>query len=186
MKSFIKMPPRVTSGIFTYLNDPESQNLVIMGNFNIDLLFTNSLTNRWLDLFTLLGLMQLTHDPKRVTISSRSIIDHISVSRTENIKLATVIKWGNSDHFPTALVYKRNSFTKHRHTYATYRSYKSLDEASFRADLGNAPWSLLDSCDNVDYMLDIWYRLFNSVVDIHLPVEKKNCQAPHSTGLDKR
>ena len=134
----------------------ESPNLIIMGDFNIDLLTMNSLSKKWLDLFNIHGLTQLIYEPTRVTISTKSIIDHIFVSKTENIKLATVIKCGNSEvHFPTALVYKRINFTKHRHTYITYPSYRSLDEDSFVTDLGNVPWSLLESCDNVDDKLDL-------------------------------
>ena len=60
------------------------------------------------------------------------------------------------------------------HTYITYRSFKLFKEVDFcNDDLSNSPWNILDACDDVDDMLDLWYQLFIKVVDKHLPIKKR-------------
>ena len=142
-----------------------------MGDFNIDLLVDNPLSKAWLDLLNLHGLTQIISEPTRVTMNSKILIDHVFVSKIENINSSKVIHCGNSDHFHTGLTYKRNCYSKQHHTYITYRSFKSFDSTSFLTDLDNLPWSILDSYDNVDDLVDTWYRLFHSVVNLHLPLK---------------
>ena len=63
----------------------ESQALILMGDFNIDLLVDNSHSRVWLDLLNLHGLTQIITEPTRVTTNSRTLIDHVIVSNTEYV-----------------------------------------------------------------------------------------------------
>ena len=63
----------------------ESQALILMGDFNIDLLVDNSHSRAWLDLLNLHGLTQIITEPTRVTTNSRTLIDHVIVSNTEYV-----------------------------------------------------------------------------------------------------
>ena len=44
------------------------------------------------------------------------------------------------------------------------------------------PWSILDSHDNLDDLVDTWYRLFHSVINLHLPL--KTCRVELPKQLD--
>lgn len=73
--------------------------IIIFGDFNIDLLNPAS-KNRWLDNVTSpLLLNQLISEPTRITNSSRTLIDHIYSSKCGNIAKSGVIKYSLSDHF---------------------------------------------------------------------------------------
>ena len=73
--------------------------IIIFGDFNIDLLNPTS-KNRWLDNVTSpLLLNQLISEPTRITNSSRTLIDHIYSSKSDNIAKSGVIKYSLSDHF---------------------------------------------------------------------------------------
>ena len=117
-------------------------------------------------------------DSTRVTATSISIIDHAYVSNPENIKQVKVPKIGCSDHFPICLVVKRRFIQKQDHVYISYRSFKLFNETEFLNDLSNASWNILDTTDNVNDMLELWYSLFFTVIDKHLPIKKKRVKYP--------
>ena len=73
--------------------------IIIFGDFNIDLLNQTS-KNRWIDNVTSpLLLKQLISEPTRVTNTSRTLIDHIYSSNCKNILEAGIIKYTLSDHY---------------------------------------------------------------------------------------
>ena len=82
-------------------------------------------------------------------------------------------KIGLSDHFPTCIVMKGSFGKKHSHTTIRYRTYKNFDQAKLLEDLHQVPWSTIDLFDNIDDCLDVWYNLFNGVIDKHLPWKEK-------------
>ena len=57
-------------------------------------------------------------------------------------------------------------------------SFKLFNETEFLNDLSNASWNILDTTDNVDDMLELWYSLFFTVIDKHLPIKKKRVENP--------
>ena len=40
------------------------------------------------------------------------------------------------------------------------------------SDLDTAPWSVMDALEDVDCQWDFWKRLFNEIVDLHVPMKK--------------
>ena len=60
-----------------------------------------------------------------------------------------------------------------KHQIITTRSWKDNSIKYFVADLQNAPWSSLDSFDDVDDMYSVWESLFKSLIDSHFPLKRK-------------
>ena len=78
----------------------ESKELILLGDFNIDLQKSNSQWTYNLDTYNLHQLIKL---PTRVTQNSATLIDHIYVSETR-YAIETCVPISNvSDHYPRAL-----------------------------------------------------------------------------------
>ena len=100
------------------------------------------------------------------------MIDHIYVSNEENVSRASVSKIGISDHCAVFCNRKINScFKKKSHKSITYRSFKHFNENDFLNDLMLVDWSVLESIDYVDTMLETWYSLFMDTVNTHAPLK---------------
>ena len=91
--------------ILVYIRDNCKNDIVIHGDFNIDLkLRENSFADRFLILMSSFGLMPVILRPTRITVNTRSIIDNIFVSDTTMLRSSKVIKSKISDHFPIYIV----------------------------------------------------------------------------------
>ncbi len=124
-----------------------------MGDFNIDLLKSDSDSTNWLDLIENFQFSQLISEPTRNTDKTASLIDHMFTSTPERVRAVEVAKINISDHFPTIAVFKDSFGSKHTHTSIKYRCYKTFNEERFIEDLDNAPWEQLQYIDNVDESL---------------------------------
>ena len=155
----------------------EIKGVIILGDFNINLLNEYSIVRRWMDVFNDFGMIQLLSEPTRIADISLSLIDHAYVLNPENIRYTGTINCGASDHFPICVVYKKkfsgiSQEHVQSHEYITYRSFKKFNEEDYLKDLSTIPWDIIDSTD-IDMMLEKWYDLFLCVVNMHLPIKQR-------------
>ena len=151
----------------------EGYQLTILGDFNIDLMVNNTASYSWLNLTKNFQLKQLVNKPTRVTSSSSTLVGHIFTSHPAKVRNVDVPKIGLSDHYPTCVVFKNNFGTKRCHSTIKYRSFKNFDQKQFLDDLNQCPWNSINSTENIDNMLEIWYTLFLDVINKHLPLQTK-------------
>ena len=153
----------------------EEKEIIMLGDFNYNLLSETSAAKQWLDITSSLNLKQLVQVPTRVTDTTRTLIDHAFTNSCENIINVTVPVYAISDHFPVCLTRKiTKDFDKGPvHKFISYRDTKSFDESAFVSDLENQPWSVIDIFDNANDALDYFSTLFNSVLSKHAPEKKK-------------
>ena len=52
------------------------------------------------------------------------------------------------------------------------RSYKHYDAGAFARDIAEAPWSVVESFDDVDEKLDAFHLLFDPILDQHAPIRR--------------
>ena len=69
------------------------------------------------------------------------------------------------------IVFVRNKNSEH--ITITYRNNGRLDKESFIATLKEAPWDCAFVFENINVVVDAWYKLFNSVLDEYLPQIQK-------------
>ena len=72
--------------------------IVIMWDTNIDLMKRNSNTKKYEDCLHTLQLQQIIQHPTRLTDRTSTLIDHISVNRTEMYYTSGTLELGISDH----------------------------------------------------------------------------------------
>ena len=56
--------------------------------------------------------------------------------------------------------------------YVIRRSYKHYDASAFARDIAEAPWSVVESFDDVDEKLDAFHLLFDPILEQHAPIRR--------------
>ncbi len=143
----------------------ENKDIILMGDFNIDLLRDDEVAITWKDFIDGFSLKQVIEEPTRVTTQRQSLLDHMYVTQPNNIRQWSVPKSWMSDHFPTSMVHKATTVFKGHHVMIHYRSTKNLHPEKITADLEKVPWSILDMFDDPDEALDIWMSLYENVIN---------------------
>ena len=154
------------------LVNAKSSNVLLLGDFNLDLLKSHP---AWESTYSLFGLSQLIKCPTRVTPTSATLLDHIYTNinnRIINPRLSTI---SLSDHSPVMCTWscKLPKVKGKGHTTIEYRSFKNFDKDSFLMDLHVADFSQIYQCDDPNNALTVWYDGFMNIVDKHAPVRKK-------------
>ena len=152
----------------------ENKEMVIMGDLNIDWCRPHAIPTRWMSIIDAFNLNQIITGVTRTTETSNTCIDHIYVTRPENVRATKVAHIGLSDHFPVCFTRKKTyRDALNCHKTIKYRSCKNLDEAAFLSDLRNVPWSVCETFDDPNDALDCWYKLFMDIVDTHAPMKER-------------
>ena len=153
--------------------------IVVLGDFNCDY-SPNISTKEVNDLkfvTEMHQLQQMIYLPTRVTSHSKTIIDLFYTSKPELYNNCGVIQSSLSDHFMIYAV-REGKPVKGDHKFIEYRCFKSFDEQLFVNDLCCVPWKKIEKLKNVNNALKLWYHMFESVVDKHIP---KKCKRVKST-----
>ncbi len=125
----------------------ENKEIILMGDSNINFLRYDKVTITWTVLIDVYSLTLVIEEPTtctRVTPQRQSLLDHMNVMRSNNIRQWSVLKSGMSDRFPTSMVHKTTTVFKGHHVIIHYRSTKDLDSEKLTAHLEKVPWSILD------------------------------------------
>ena len=145
-----------------YLKNNE---IILLGDFNVDYLTSTKFKKHPL-IKTLydLHLVQLVNAITRPL--SDTCLDHIWSSHPERMNTIRTISSGLSGHLPIVGIrtFKRETKNGKEHTTITYRDFKKLN----KEQLNNA-FMFEDSND----VLDAWYKVFEDVVNTHLPLKHK-------------
>ena len=146
----------------------DTSEIIIMGDFNIDLLKPQT---PWLDITSSYNLTQLVNSPTRLTASSQTLIDHIYTTHEQNISELCVPIYGCSDHLPVCLTWnkKGTKIPKTGHKHCTYRSFSTFNEDQFLFDLSCSNLCNVYNITDPEMALDYWIQTFNSVYDKHAP-----------------
>ena len=153
----------------------ESKEIILLGDFNLNMLDSNYIVRNWLQFTESVNLTQLVDSPTRVTATSATVIDHAYTNKPENIVEVFVPCYAISDHYPVCLTRKlsnKNS-SEPKHKTITYRSMSHFETSAFLTDLEAQPWSTLDIFDNPNDALDFFMQIFETVLDQHAPQRSK-------------
>ena len=95
-------------------------------------------------------------EPTRVTNNSSSLLDVLIASRPDQFKDVGILDITLSDHYRIYGVMNMLGTRHIKHRIITTRSWSEDAVDSFLADLETAPWSVIDSFDNIDDMCSTW------------------------------
>ena len=155
--------------------------IVLLGDFNIDLLKPHT---AWESTFSLFGLKQVIKEPTRITASSATLLDHIyttDLSKISNIKVSDV---SVSDHCPVLCtwLYRHKNDLKTNHLELEYRSYKHFNKDRFLYDLSLANFASVCKCSDPNDALKTWYNIFMPILNKHAGIRRKRVRQKSAPG----
>ena len=146
LDDFVKMMDKVSEG---------NSNIVLLGDFNIDLLKSQP---AWESTTSLFGLHQLINCATTITQTSATLLDHIYANNEQMVSKVQVSDICISEHCPCKPTRK---LAKGRTT-IQYRSFKHFNQGDFLQDLNSAPFTAVFSVSDPTKALSAWYEAFLS------------------------
>jgi hypothetical protein len=149
---------------------PSHNNILVMGDFNTDLLSPGTFDYRQLtSIFYSCNLTFLPLHATHHTANSHTLLDLIAVSDPSQIlHHGQISVTGISSHDLVFCVY---SFSYHRPktNFIQYRDHSKINIPLFVSDAFSLPWDSIYSMDNVDDMVYTFNNLLLSLYDKHAP-----------------
>lgn len=146
----------------------EGKELILLGDFNCDVGGRHHLQAGLADLAIELNLSQLIAEPTRVTETSSTTIDLLFSTNASQFVQSDCVHTSLSNHHMIYGVLKAK-VTRNQSMYQEVRCLAKCNADDLLTDLATAPWSLVDSCEDVDDMWECWKQLFFHVLDSHAP-----------------
>jgi hypothetical protein len=152
----------------------KKEEIVIVGDFNVDLLENTSFSDKLISQFLPLGLLQRVSIPTRVQGKSKSLIDHAYVRSNKQV-LSNVLVTDISDHFATLTVFpkwkKQTLKSKITKRWLTPESYEQINHL-----LSAETWEKFHLL-SVNEMADQLISKITEALDIVAPVEKRKIKS---------
>ena len=117
----------------------DKYSVVILGDFNVNLLSDDEKSCALLNMMECYGLHQLIEVPTRITKSSKTLIDHIYTNIHDYFETGC-IEIDVSDHFPVYVLLKMVNNHVLQQKKIKCRNYKHFQPENFCRDLQNANW----------------------------------------------
>ena len=130
----------------------------------------NSEGRALLSFFTDVNATQLIDKPTRVTATSRTLIDIITVSNPGLMRRSDVQELTISDHY---LVYASLDLKvpKQSKISITTRTFKNYVAEEFAEDISRVPWDSLELLNSIDEKVEAFNDLFMACLDKHAPLK---------------
>ena len=141
----------------------DNKEVIVLGDFNFNLLQENTNSKPWIRTFDFLHLNQIIDQPTRVTDTSETLIDHVYTNVPCNITEHTVPHYLISYHFPICVTRKLNNTCESVpvHNSISYRDTRHLDEQQFLFDMENLPWFMFCEAEDPNVALDLFETFFS-------------------------
>ena len=155
--------------------------VVVCGDLNVNLLDPNHPQSFLLSDLSdkSLNLLQPIASPTSITCNSATLLDIFLSSSQRIVRSSHVVDIGISDYSDISLGLCWSK-PKPRSSTVLHRSFKRFHPDKFKADLSDAPWSVMGIFDHVDNKTDFFSQLFLQVLNDHTPlcrvrVKKNGC-----------
>ena len=150
------------------------KHIVIMGDFNIDLLkcASSSYSHDFLTSLQSCSLVPTIDKPTRVRSTSATLIDNIFINNPDQVVVSGNIISDISDHFSHFCILK-SMRDKIQIKKTKVRDFSRFSRDSFEADLSNVNWNALlnkRTCD-ADNLFSSFYNKFNKLINKHAPMK---------------
>ena len=194
-------PPDESVDIFRQLEeslqflDNENKEVILLGDTNCDVLANHSSTEptsanslpahskRLMEIYDLFGFQQLIDKATRVTLTSKTLIDHIATTNKSNIVVSDVKEISLSDHFLVYCVRKFRGASKKQHKIISTRQMKNFSEEDFLKDLSKVDWKkIVTSTDDISLIVEQWSNMFSIILEKHAPTRNRRVSEKFSPG----
>ena len=158
------------------------ENIIFMGNFNIDIRCKGVGSNNLSDLCDLFHLTNIVKSDTYFTKTHTSLIDLTLTSKPSSFNKTLVTETGLSDYHKMITTFFKLHFSRLRPEVITYANYKKFHEEKFLNDLKETYIIMNEKDPNQNYQS--LTKTFLTIVNKHAPLKKKivrGKQAPFMT-----
>lgn len=153
----------------------EDKTIMLMGDFNIDLLKydSNKDSTTFLDTMYTSFLLPYITIPTRVTTHSKTLIDNIFSNNIEEGLTSGNIITTISDHYAQFLIQKSIKIEKNQ-TNLFRHNFKNFNDALFDFELENKDWKSILEIDkkDIDISFNNYMLTFSNLLQQHAPLKK--------------
>ena len=154
----------------------ENKHLILLGDFNIDLLTcsTEISHSKFLDTLGAFQILPTITLPTRVTEDSSTLIDNIFTSPNSFSSISGNLTVAISDHLPQFHILQIDSDLKYKPPLPFRRDWSKFDDDKFKAEFNSTDWDNLLNMQqlNVEHSFNSFMTRFNSLYDKHVPLKQ--------------
>ena len=142
--------------------------MVILGDFNSDLIAKGYEGRRLLRILGSHDLHNVIKEPTRVTETTSTLLDLLITTDTSKITASGTFDPGLSDR---CLIYGIIKLTRSRTSpkYINAKNYKRVNVDRLKHDFSTAPWSAIEAFEDVDDVAWAWETLYKDIISEHIP-----------------
>ena len=157
----------------------ENKNVILLGDFNIDLMHYDSDNNtcNFLDTIMSNSLLPLILRPTRITTHSKTLIDNIFTNIVENEVISGNITCSISDHLSQFAIFKiQIGNKKKKTTESPKRDFSKFNRDNFILDILEVDWigQLETTKNDANHSMKKLLAITNSLLDRHAPYKKNS------------
>lgn len=154
----------------------ENKDLVLMGDYNIDLLKYDTIDSvtEFLNIMQSNSLIPLILKPTRITTKSKTLIDNIFTNVINIPHMAGNLAYSVSDHLPQFAILD-TGYKQHKSIQNTLkRSFKNFERNDFLADFSCIDWDLTfqNFPNDPNRQTEMFLSTVNNLLDKHAPYVK--------------
>ena len=150
----------------------ENKQILLLGDFNINLLHSSSDRNT-LSFLNNLGSHLIIPNiflPTRITDHSMTLIDNIFSSITGFDSFSGNFLYSISDHLPQFHLLRRPPSTQPKQQNMQRKDWKNFDQENFVLDFLAINWDTeLYNIDDVDHAFEVFNSKIQNLIDLHVP-----------------
>jgi len=162
-------------------NISDRSNLIILGDFNLDVLQfgSNNKCNDYVDLLFSFGLLQIVTRPTRCNDNSATLIDHIVTNIKAPVYDINILTSRISDHFPVIFTLPFNKKIPSSNKTITKRFFTNENVLKFKTALNNINWNVVRDAEDAQVSYNSFSDIFFNFYELYFPkvtlkVNKKN------------
>ncbi|XP_060607821.1 uncharacterized protein LOC132759963 [Ruditapes philippinarum] len=156
-----------------------------LGDLNIDWLDkTSSVFMKYECVLKIFNLTQIIKEPTRITLNTKTLIDHILCSHSDKVFQSGTLPIGLSDHLPVYCTRKLQKGTFNKHKNIIIRSMKNYSAEIFIHNLKLCDWSSMFTAKSVDESWLLFKDMFLSVLNVVAPVKEVRLKQRSEPWLD--
>ena len=162
----------------------DTQNVVILGDVNVNMLKTNMLTD-WLDIN---GFKNIIKEPTCFK-GQPSLIDVVITNVPKRFQKSISVDTGLRDFHKMVCVCTKLHVPQQKTTTITYRSYTNFHREDYLYDLCTAPFHVSEIFDDIEDAYSFWDTLMRGIVDEHAPLKQRKIKGnstPYMNGELRR
>ena len=152
----------------------KARNIVLMGDFNVDLMKHNNSkdVSDFLATLTSNSFFPFVTLPTRITAHSKTLIDNIFMNFHSPDIISGNLTVSISDHLPQFVIIPTTDKAQ-QNIPVVRRCFKNFNQDNFMNDISNCDWdNYINEKDNVNDSLAIFLKVFESILDKHAPFKE--------------